>query len=379
MKLIINCSTLSGSGVTQVATSFIHECKLFSEHEFHVFLSKTVSDQIVKEEFHSNFKFYEFYSHPLQVRGGLKTIQKLKALEKKINPDVVFSVFGPSWWTPKAPHLIGYAYPHYVYPESPLFKVISFKEKTKISLFKKIHLYFLKRNANYFVSETKDVSDRLQSLITSLPTQNFFIVGNTCNNFFREHTKTNEFKILPVKDFNEFRFLSLCTFHVHKNLDILNKIIPLLNRKSINKKIKFVLTIDEKIFNEKFSDEAKESIINIGRISVRDCPQIYSECDALFLPTLLECFSANYPEAMMMRKPIATSNLTFASTVCGNAALYFDPLDEKDIVKILIKILNDKSVRTELTENGALKMIDFPTAKERAEKYLEICNKIRKS
>lgn len=378
MKLIINTSTLSASGASQVALSFIDECRAFPVHEYHVFLSETINQQIDRKDFPANFTFYDFDAHPLKLKGGLKTRRKLRALEKEINPEVIFSVFGPSWWTPKVPHLIGYAYPHYVYPESPLFRIIPVKEKVKVRIFKKIHLYFLKRNGNYFVSETKDVTKRLKSLLKKIPEKNFFSVGNTCNSFYRDFKNNNEQKLLPKKLNGEFRFLPLCTYHVHKNLDILNKVIPILNETKTGKEIKFVLTIDEAVFKEKFSEEARRSIINIGRIPVKKCPQLYAECDALFLPTLLECFSANYPEAMVMEKPIATSNLSFATSVCGDAALYFDPLDEKSIVVQLLKIAEGVELRKELVEKGKAKVKEFPTATQRAEKYLEICSQIKK-
>lgn len=376
MKLIINTSTLSASGATQVSTSFIHECRNFEEHEYHVFLSETVGEQINKKDFSNNFTFYDFEAHPLKLKGGLSSRKKTKELEKQIQPDAVFSVFGPSWWTPKVPHLMGYAYPHYVYPESPLFKLLSLKERIKINFFKRIHLYFLKRNGNYYVSETEDVSKRLRKLMPNIPAENFFAVGNTCSSFYKEFEFKNETEFLPQKKEGEFRFLSLCTYHVHKNLDILNKVIPLLNKKGIGNNIKFVLTLKQEIFNEKFSEEAKQSIINIGRIPVKKCPQLYAECDALFLPTLLECFSANYPEAMVMNKSIATSNLSFATTVCEDAALYFDPLNGKDIAEQLLQIVEDDHLREKLVKRGTAKVKDFPTATERASEYLEICKKI---
>ena len=78
--------------------------------------------------------------------------RKMRNLEKIIKPDCVFSVFGPSWWTPKAPHLMGYAYPHYVYPDSPFFDNINLFEKFKINLFKKIHLFFLRKKLKHYIS-----------------------------------------------------------------------------------------------------------------------------------------------------------------------------------------------------------------------------------
>src|SRR5690606_9425639 len=166
--------------------------------------------------------------------------------------------------------------------------------------------------------------------------------------------------LLPAKAENEFRFLSLCTFHKHKNLEILNEVIPLLNLDTVGKNVKFVLTIDDENFESKFTAEAKKSILNIGRQPVQNCAKLYSESDSLFLPTFLECFSANYPEAMYMKKPIATSDLSFATSVCGNAALYFNPTDPKDICDKLLMICHDEKLRDQLVIRGSMQLKQFP-------------------
>ena len=102
-------------------------------------------------------------------------------------------------------------------------------------------------------------------------------------------------------------------------------------------------------------------------------------CDALFLPTLLECFSASYPEAMLLKKPIVTSDLPFATTVCDNAALYFDPLDAEDIAKTLIKLVESSKIYNQLVERGKEQLRTFLTPQERAKKYLKICENISKT
>ena len=55
-------------------------------------------------------------------------------------------------------------------------------------------------------------------------------------------------------------------------------------------------------------------IINVGPIKSAECPSLYSECDIMFFSTLLECFSASYAEAMIMKKPIITTDMGFAHT-----------------------------------------------------------------
>ncbi|PKH67657.1 hypothetical protein CXF59_07045 [Flavobacterium sp. ALD4] len=373
MKLLVNTTTLSGSGVTQVAVSFLRECIEFKDNEYHVLLGKAVESQIDKSTFPDNFVFYPISSHPLYGIQGFKVRNIVKNIERLIQPDCVFSIFGPSWWTPKKPHLMGYAYPHYVYPDSPLFEKLNTAQRLKVSLMKMVHIFFLRTNGKYYVSETLDVTNRLKPLLGN--DKNFFTVTNTYNTCFSNFFPSDEF-ILPSKEAGEFRFLSLCTFAIHKNLIILNQVIPLLNSIIPNNKIKFVLTIDDVLFENNFNEESKASIINIGRIDVVKCPQLYYECDALFLPTTLECFSANYPEAMKMRRPIITSNLTFATSVCEDAALYFNPFDQKEIVNVIVQLVSNKQLANELVLHGEKRLNSFLTPKQRTMEYLKICKSI---
>ena len=44
-----------------------------------------------------------------------KIIKRFNNIERKVNPDVVFSFVGPCYWKAKSPHLVGFAIPHIVY------------------------------------------------------------------------------------------------------------------------------------------------------------------------------------------------------------------------------------------------------------------------
>nr|WP_320119055.1 hypothetical protein [uncultured Marinifilum sp.] len=218
MKLLVNSSTLSGTGVVQVAVSFINECKKHKEHEFFVVLSDTVASQIDVTNYPDNFTFYNIQTHPRFLFKGRESRNQLDRIEKEVNPDAVFSVFGPSWWTPTKPHLMGYAYPHYVYSDSPLFSSLSPISLFSVKVKQFIHRYFLLKNGKYYVCETNDVNKRLQTYLGCSPEQ-VFTVTNTCNNFFNTF-KVSDKNLLPEKNLNEFRFLSLCSFAPHKNLEV---------------------------------------------------------------------------------------------------------------------------------------------------------------
>lgn len=375
MNLIINTTTLSGTGVTQVAVSFIYECIAFTENTYHIFLSQVVSKEIDINDFPDNFHFYQFDGHPLYGIKGISIRKRLRQLESIIKPDVVFSVFGPACWTPKSKHITGFANSYYVYPESPFFKIIPLKDSFRIRLMKLAHRFFLRRNGKYFICETEDMSERLSTFL-KVKKDNIFTVSNTYNKYFETYQRGALSPLLPKATNKEYRFISLASFDIHKNLTILNKVIPLLIKQNIEIDIKFVLTIDPIIYEKNFSDEAKTKIINLGRIDVKQCPQLYSECNALFLPTLIESFSANYPEAMKMEIPIITSDYSFARSICEDAALYFNALDPEDIVKKILQIVNDKFVANQLISSGKIRLLEFGNAKIRAKKYLNIFGSI---
>jgi len=374
MKIIVNTSTLYVGGGLQVALSFINELKsLENSHEYYIFLSLAVEKQLDKDSFSDKFHFYRIDRSPSSLKTRKEVVKQLDTLEEEIQPDVVFSVFGPSYWKPKAVHLVGFA-DGWVYNQSSIaYKKLSLFKRLKMRLHTRYKAYYLKRDTNYYVLETEDAKEKIAEIL-HLEKETIFVVGNTYSTSFEDENlldKGNKYYIkLPKQNEKEFRFLYIAHNHPSKNLDIINKVYQYLN----NDKIKFIITIDDISYNNLFKN--KDYIINIGPIEQAACPSVYSQADALFAPTLLETFSASYPEAMKMKKPILTSNYSFAKDICKDAALYFDPLDPEDIAKKIKQLIEDKSLQNELIEKGTKRLQEFETAHTRAEKYIEICETI---
>ena len=79
-----------------------------------------------------------------------------------------------------------------------------------------------------------------------------------------------------------------------------------------------------------------------------------------------------------MKIPIITSNLPFATGVCKDSALYFDPIDPVDISRIIKQLIENKSTQLQLIEKGTKRLDSFLTANGRAEEYINICKEILK-
>jgi len=373
MKLLINtASTFKGGGV-QVALSFLEECKSIPGNEYHVIYGNSLNDLINVDSFPSNFTFYFIHFRPAQRVFSLKPGKTFfREIEKKIQPDAVFTTSGPAYWRPKAPHLAGYNLPHYIYWESPYFKMIPVLNKMKWYLKGKVIRHFFKKDADAYVVQSDDVNQRLKNW---LGTGKVYTVSNTCSSFFRNPPGFTD--KLPGRKKGEFRLLTLSAWYPHKNIDIIPLVIEYLPE-YFRPVIRFVLTLPDETYLNIIPEKFRSYVYNTGPVSPEECASLYSECDALFMPSLLECFSASYPESMIMKKPIITTGLGFAKGICREAALYFEPANPKSAADTIIKIADDKSLQQKLIEKGLDRLTYFSTPAERAEKYLQICKKMVK-
>lgn len=365
MKIFINASNIRFGGGAQVALSFINFLFRYNHHEFTIVVSSKISSQLKHEGKPKNVTFIEL---DFGIKEWLKGKGKvLCELEKTINPDVVFTVFGPSYWTPKAPHLMGFAMPWLINPESKAFKELSVKMWLKKNIQNRIKGFYNSKNAKYYVVETEDVKQRLKQYF-KVPLENTWVVDNTYNQHF------NNVVVQPTKQSEVFELITITANYPHKNLKIIKKVIPILKSRGL--KVRFTLTIPSTDFENMFGGE-NEYVRNLGPISSKDCPKYYNQSDALFLPTLLECFTASYPEAMVMKRPILTSNLPFAKQICkeGNA-LFFDPLNPEEIANQIENLVNNDHLYDELVKNGLKRVKEYMTSEQRAEAYISILEKL---
>lgn len=367
MKIIINCSNLKLGGGMQVAHSFLEEIKYNVEHQFLVVLSEKIAPQIQIASFSPNFNFIVYSISPNSYKAFFGKDNYLDKLEMKFKPDVVFSVFGPTYWKPKVRHICGFAKPGYIYKESPFFKQIGLLNKIKLILMEVVHLYDFRNNNSLLITENEDVSERLRKKVL----QKVETISNTFNQVFLDKKKWDLNLNVDTENI-DFKILNISANHEHKNLAIIKNVIPILKSKYPDLRFKFYLSITTNELKIESDDVLNENIHFMGELSINQCPYLYAQCDCLFLPTLLECFSASYCEAMYMDVPIITSDLGFARGICANAALYINPLDPNDIAEILYKLSKDKKLQKQLVENGRKIINTIETPKSRAEKYLKI-------
>ena len=369
MKLFINLSNLVQGGSLQVAHSFLSEInKLTSENKYLVVSNKNF--YIDNSLFDNKFIFKTVESSPSKFNNRFNIVQKLTKLEQSFNPDIVFTLFGPSYWKPKSLHVSGFADGWVYNPHSPAYKKLNFISRNKRLILNYYKTWRLKLESTHYIMETEESKDSF-SKILKIPKFDISVVPNTFNYIFKKNIKkTNKYSNLFNSKY--FNLLTISSYYVHKNFEIIPDVIRLLPKNNL---IKFYVTLDDKMFSKIFKNHT-DSVINLGPVEINSCPNLYELSSAVFLPTLLETFSASYPEAMIMNKPILTSNLDFAKELCGDAALYFDPFDPKSIANVILELSENTNLYNNQIDKSKKRSKIFISAKERALRYLDIFEKL---
>jgi len=370
MRLLINTSKMRFGGAVQVALSFIHECRAFNDHEYHVVLGPGIDAALDRGDFPGNFHFHEKSFGMVGLRSLPRMQREMSKLEQQIQPDCAVSTSGPPFWRSRAPHLVGFNRPLYIYPESPHVQELPLKRKAKLAAQRWLHCRYFRRDADALIVQTEDVNRRVRKL---LGTDRVYTVTNNHNGWYDEPSEHPP--RLPERGKDKFRFLTLTSYYPHKNLELIPEVIAALPG-FLRGRIEFVLTLTEADYRQHIGAQVPSQVRLVGPVPPPECPALYRECDAMFLPTLAECFSASYPEAMKMEKPIVTTNLGFARTICEDAALYFAPGDAQSAAEQIRRLVGDTELQGNLRQRGRQRLAAFDTPARRAEKILDICQQL---
>jgi glycosyltransferase involved in cell wall biosynthesis len=112
----------------------------------------------------------------------------------------------------------------------------------------------------------------------------------------------------------------------------------------------------------------------LENVSDEDLADLYRAARVFILPSLYEGFGLPPLEAMSCLCPVVASNAASLPEVCGDAALYVDPLDAQSIAYGLLQVLEDSTLREFLIENGRKKVKEY-SWKNAADNMLDILKK----
>lgn len=368
-RILINASNLKKGGGLQVADSVCGCLHKFTGHEFVVVLSRYLETTAERIKMYPNVRVVRY-----DLPKNMKTVMtgRDKFLDKLVEEEkiaAVLTIFGPSLWIPKIFHVSGFARAQCLLMDSPYYKRMKKQDFVKAYIQQKIWMWAFKRCADVYFTENEFISKRLRKVLHG---KKVYTVTNYYNQVFDDVARWTRNVELPI--FDGTTLLTISANYPHKNLPIIVPTIHYLHERYPEFRFRFVLTITEEQFGV-VDDEAKKDIVFLGGVPVTECPHLYEQCDIVFSPSLLECFSAVYPEAMRMGKPIITTDLGVSRSLCGDAALYYDALSPEAFGEAIYRLAQDKNLQEDLIDKGKAQLETYDNYEERARKLIGIVGK----
>lgn len=379
MKIFLDCSLLSIGGGIQVGLSIIQNIVNDSSIETIVVCTPQIDaqlDQVVKQK----LKAY----HVVQTVPFYKKREQgtyLCQLEAQYQPDLVFTVFGPSYWRSKAKNVQGFALGKMLYPEiRKLYpsQLSRFKE----SLFDWIKQKFFFKNVDNFLVETEVVKARLADRFNISP-KNIYVISNTYSPAFEQRLKERKKHIFA--DQSQITVFVPASFYVHKNLLILPKVLAELKKLNDKKVIlKFTVPVNSSGWQEISKVAAEygvlDQITTVGHVPNHLICDEYLTSNFVICPSLVESSTAVFPESFISERPLLVSDRDFARNLCEDAAVYFDPLDAVDIARKIDTLMLDQQLQNRLL-NSAIRVLhkNYLSPTEKWEQQLTLLKKLANS
>ena len=368
--ILINMSTIKVGGGLQVSITLLEYILRnktnYSNIEFIFIITKAIKELIGNLDL---FKFYVVDESPANPVKGLFIRQFIKNIESEVDPNIIYSVGFPSYINFKKPEIGRYTNPHAICNSEIAFKQLNIIEKIKR---KGLTSYrnFYARKATFFETQTEIAKSGIIKKF-KINEKNIFVSPNTLNQRFI--LKKDNY----IKKNNKFkRIFCLSAAHKHKNLEIIPLVAKELKRKKIFNYKFFITLPDESLLLRKILEKADKfgvlgEIENLGPLNLDQVFNEYKKSDCLFLPTLLEVFSASYIEAMATGIPIVTTRMDFSKEICGKAAIYYEPLSYKDAALKLEKLFSNELIKEKLISLGYKQLKKFPTQNKKFEDLID--------
>lgn len=126
--------------------------------------------------------------------------------------------------------------------------------------------------------------------------------------------------------------------------------------------------------NELISElDLEKEVIRLGQIDTKSLAGIYNLATVYVQPSLYEGFGLPILEAMSCGTPVICSKGGSLPEVGGDATIYFDPNNVKQLAVLLREVLMDKSLQSKLSKLGLVQADKYSWEKTAAESIKVYC------
>jgi glycosyltransferase involved in cell wall biosynthesis len=360
MKLLFDGSTLAKGGGVQAAEAFLLAMTT-SELEWLAILPENIKD-FLDPRIQDDDRIR--YCRKTILADYFRIHRILKNTEREFEPTVVYTLFGPPYFRAQTTHVCGFARPQFFYRgahETVMSRILN-------RLKRAIHMrLFLASDVLVFETELAETMFRARWGNRNIRTA---VIGNTIN----PRIKSVKSDVVTDND-GEWRVLVPSAYYKHKNLEILPSVAAAM-RGNGWRNFAFRLTLSaceaKPILDSASRLGVREHFLAIGKKTTAELGEEYTMSTCVLLPTRMEMSTAVYPEAFWFERPLITTNLDFARTQCGDAAMYCDPDSPHEFASAIEECHTNCERRKSLIHHGRKMLTRYPEPDEKFQQQLQL-------
>jgi glycosyltransferase involved in cell wall biosynthesis len=209
------------------------------------------------------------------------------------------------------------------------------------------------KNANGLIFLTNYAKETVTK-VSNLKAENIIVIPHGVNNKFnlnptkRIFRSTSEFTKIPCK------IIYISSIEVYKHQWNVVEAVEYLYKNGYNINLKLVGSAGSgsKRLRSVLNENNKHYVSYDGAASYNEIEKLYQEADIGIFASSCETFGMILTESMLCSLPIAASKMSAIPDVIGNAGLFFDPLNSKDISDKIKLFYESDSLRTDFAIKG---------------------------
>lgn len=238
--------------------------------------------------------------------------------------------------------------------------------------FLKKDFYQLKNWTKYSVEKARKIIAVSQTTKKDI-TKFYKIPEEKIEVIYEGYEKKSKNLKLKTKNLNSY-ILYVGTIQPRKNIETLIEAFSVFRKQNPGFKLLIVGKkgwLYEHIYRKAEELRLNNSIKFLGYVSDTQLSDLYKKAFCFVLPSFYEGFGIPVIEAMSFGCPVISSFTSSLPEIGGDACLYFDPKDPKELAEKLTELKDNQSLRNELIKKGK-KRIKLFSWQRCSEKTLEI-------
>ena len=368
-RLLLNCAPISFGGALQASVSFIREAIRDADYDWYYILSHEARRNL--RDFQSEPDEHRVLIVDASPARSAKTRKCIASFVDQVEPQAIFTFFGPAYQRFSQPHLMGVADGWVTHANRLSYSTLDGGFSRARMLAQCIYKGLWYRAADRWVTEAECARQGLSGRYR-IGTERIAVVPNNCAQAY--HDAAGTFEQGGAVGQQRQRIVTLSAYYPHKNL----RIIPQVARALLDmgrEGFCFQLSLDAdgegwlQLQAQAEQLGVQGYIETVGVVPLAKGRDFYRGAAVMFMPSLLETFSASYPEAMAMQVPIVTVDLDFARNICGDAALYYRPESAAEAAHKIAQLLDEPGCAEQLRSRGLEVLAGLPEPIQRYRMY----------